>query len=184
MYRLEGLDEGWVRAGTRRVTVCTHVPPGEYVFRVKGSNNDGVWNDEGAAVRLSITPPFWGTWYFRGMSAFVVLAGLTVFYRRRLRRWQRERQMQQQFSLKVMESQENERKRIAGELHDSLGQDLLVIRNRALLGLRDSALSAHARDQLNQISAVAAQAISGVREIAHDLRPYQLDRLGLTKAVT
>jgi signal transduction histidine kinase len=135
-------------------------------------------------VHVSITPPFWETWTFRIVSGVAALAALFLFYRRRIRGLEQERRTQEAYSLRLIESQENERKRIASELHDSLGQDLLVIRNRALLGLKDSALSEHARDQLDQISAVAAQAISGVREIAHDLRPYQLDRLGLTKAVT
>jgi signal transduction histidine kinase len=96
---------------------------------------------------------------------------------------EKEKRTQQEFSRRLMESQENERKRIAGELHDSLGQDLLVVRNRALLGLKDDALSEHLRSQLDQIKAVATQAINNVREISYDLRPYQLDRLGLTKAI-
>jgi signal transduction histidine kinase len=106
-----------------------------------------------------------------------------LFYRRRVKGLEKEKRLQQEFSMRLMESQENERKRIAGELHDSLGQNLLVIRNRALLGLKDTELSKQARDQLDQISSVATQAIDEVREISYDLRPYQLDRLGLTKAI-
>jgi signal transduction histidine kinase len=109
---------------------------------------------------------------------------LLFFYRRRVSGLEKEKRTQQEFSARLMESQENERKRIAGELHDSLGQNLLVIRNRALLGLKDHAISEQARNQLDQISSVATQAINEVREIAYDLRPYQLDRLGLTKAIT
>ncbi len=183
VYKLEGLDEEWVKAGTRRVAYYTHVPPGTYVFRVEGSNNDGVWNNLGAQISVVVTPPFWGTWWFRALSSMTLVAGLVLFYRRRVQGLEKEKRVQQEFSMRLMESQENERKRIAGELHDSLGQNLLVIRNRALLGLKDTELSKQARDQLNQISSVATQAIDEVRAISYDLRPYQLDRLGLTKAI-
>ncbi|MBM2841898.1 MAG: response regulator receiver protein [Bacteroidetes bacterium] len=183
-YMMEGFDRNWTYCGERRYAHYTHLDPGEYTFKVKASNNDGVWNEQGATVHLSITPPFWGTWWFRLISSASVVAGLFLFYRRRVYAYEKDKRTQQEFSLRLMESQENERKRIAGELHDSLGQNLLVIRNRALLGLKDAELSKQARDQLDLISSVATQAIDEVREISYDLRPYQLDRLGLTKAIT
>lgn len=184
IYKLEGLEEEWVKAGTRRVAYYTHVPPGAYVFRVSGSNNDGVWNNLGASISVVVTPPFWGTLWFRALSSMALVSGFVLFYRRRVHGLEKEKRMQQEFSMRLMESQENERKRIAGELHDSLGQDLLVVRNRALLGLKDPSLNGNVRDQLDQISSVATQAINNVREISYDLRPYQLDRLGLTKAIS
>jgi signal transduction histidine kinase/streptogramin lyase len=183
MYRLEGLEDEWVTAGTRRVAYYTHIPPGTYIFHVRGSNNDGVWNEKGAQVNVVVTPPFWGTWWFRILSSASLVAGLFLLYRRRVQGLEKEKRVQQEFSNRLMESQENERKRIAGELHDSLGQNLLVIRNRALLGLKDTELSKQTRDQLDQISSVSTQAIDEVRSISYDLRPYQLDRLGLTKAI-
>ncbi len=73
-YILEGFDRDWVHAGTRRYAAYTNVPPGTYTFRVRASNNDGVWNETGLAVRVVITPPFWATWWFRGLVAVVVLA--------------------------------------------------------------------------------------------------------------
>ena len=98
-------------------------------------------------------------------------------------RLKRARATQEAFSRQLIESQENERKRIAGELHDSLGQNLLIIKNRALLGLTPDAPATVSIEQLNEISSTATQAIEEVREIARNLRPYKLDRLGLTKAL-
>jgi signal transduction histidine kinase/ligand-binding sensor domain-containing protein len=180
-YMMEGFDRNWTYSGTRRYAHYTHLDPGEYAFRVKASNNDGVWNESGASVHVSIMPPFWGTWWFRLASVLCMVGGLLLFYRRRVSALENEQRIQREFSLRLMESQENERKRIAGELHDSLGQNLLVIRNRALLGLKET--GENTRTQLDLISSVASQAIEEVREIAYDLRPYQLDRLGLTKAI-
>jgi len=60
-YRLEGFDEGWVDAGTRHEVTYTNLDPGDYVFRVRGSNADGVWNDVGATVALTVAPAWWAT---------------------------------------------------------------------------------------------------------------------------
>ncbi len=83
-YILEGFDNEWVEAGTRREAIYTNLEPGEYTFRVQGSNNDGIWNMEGTVLTLTITPPWWGTWYFRlgAIVSFIAFAVLT--YRRRI----------------------------------------------------------------------------------------------------
>lgn len=83
----------------------------------------------------------------------------------------------------MIQSQENERKRIAAELHDSLGQNLLIIKNRALLGVNVSRDDGAAKEQFDEITASASHAIEEVREIAYNLRPYHLDRLGLTSTI-
>jgi len=182
-YRMEGFDRDWVNAGARRYASYTHLDPGSYVFRVNASSTAGMWDETGAAVRIRIVPPYWQTWWFRVAAGVVILGLLAALYQRRVGALKRDRRLQQEFSSRLMESQENERKRIAGELHDSLGQNLLVIRNRALMGLKDESLGKQARDQFDQISSVATQAIDEVRGISYGLRPYQLDRLGLTKAI-
>jgi signal transduction histidine kinase len=112
-------------------------------------------------------------------------AGLIVWaVEVRLWRVRREHASQRALSRRLIETQENERKRIAAELHDSLGQNLLVIKNRALLGMQQSSGAADgAKEQLGEISRVASASLAEVREISHGLRPYQLDRLGLTKAL-
>jgi serine phosphatase RsbU (regulator of sigma subunit) len=82
-YLMEGFDEDWISSGTRRFVTYTNLDPGEYVFRVKGSNNDGLWNEEGASVKIIITPPFWETWWFRALSAMLVIGlAFTGYYRR------------------------------------------------------------------------------------------------------
>ena len=73
-YMMEGFDEDWVRAGTKREVTYTNLDPGEYTFRVKGSNNDGVWNEEGTSLRITIVPPYWQTWWFRTASVLALFA--------------------------------------------------------------------------------------------------------------
>ena len=89
---------------------------------------------------------------------------------------------QQAFSRQLIQSQERERQRIAAELHDSLGQNLLVVQNRALLGAL-SHQDGEARKQFNEIGAAVAQTLEEVRTISYNLRPHHLDQLGLTTAI-
>jgi signal transduction histidine kinase len=112
-----------------------------------------------------------------------VAGGLLLIYLRRVRALERARRDEQKFSREVLESQERERKRIAGELHDGLVQTLLVAKNRSLLGLQKLGDPARVSRELSEISGALSDAIEEVREIAHNLRPYQLDRLGLTAAL-
>jgi signal transduction histidine kinase/DNA-binding NarL/FixJ family response regulator len=74
-YIMENLDKDWNYVGTRRFAGYTNVPPGEYTFRVIGSNRDGIWNEAGASIKITITPPFWQTWWFRIIVAAVLIGG-------------------------------------------------------------------------------------------------------------
>src|SRR5206468_4300280 len=110
-------------AGTRRIAYYNHLPPGSYLFKVIAANSDGVWNETGASLPLTVVPPFWRTWWFYSLL-LAGLAGLVVFgYERRVRAAQRAHAAQAAFARQLLESQEAERKRIAAELHDSLGQN-------------------------------------------------------------
>ena len=94
-HKMEGLDEDWIYTDSeKRFATYTTLPPGKYVFRVKGSNNDGVWNEEGASIRIIITPPFWKTWWFRIITALVFIALVFGLYQRRLRTVQMKTELQ------------------------------------------------------------------------------------------
>jgi signal transduction histidine kinase/ligand-binding sensor domain-containing protein len=182
-YQLVGLDRDWIDAGTRRAVYYSHLPPGDYTFRVIAANSDGVWNMAGAEIRIRCLPPFYRTWWFMTMAITVVATGVLLAYRRRILQLQRDQLAQEAFSRRLIESQEQERKRIAAELHDSLGQNLLIIKNRALLGRVVLEKNGAVGEQFDEISESASQAIDEVREIAYNLRPHHLDRLGLTKTL-
>ncbi len=77
-YRLEGFGNDWIPATSdRRFATFTGLAPGSYVFRVKAANSDGFWNERGAALRLTVEPPFWATWWSR-IGAALLLAGLAA----------------------------------------------------------------------------------------------------------
>ncbi|MGH8176484.1 MAG: two-component regulator propeller domain-containing protein [Steroidobacter sp.] len=89
MYMLEGYDEAWVDAGARRTAYYTGLPPGDYTFRVKASNNDGVWNEDGAALRFTLQPQFYQTTWFLLLCAAAAIAFAVLVYRLRIGRLKR-----------------------------------------------------------------------------------------------
>lgn len=180
-YRLAG-DADWTYAGTRRTAYFSRLPPGRYRFEVAAANRDGVWSPDPAALTFSVQPAPWMTWWFRLCIALLAGTALALFVQRRLARVRTRAASQREFSRRILEGQEQERQRIAAELHDSVGQGILVMKNRAELGLRATD-TAVARTQLEQISDIASETLKETRAIAHNLRPYQLDRLGLAATV-
>jgi len=157
----------------------------------------GVWNNENAGVTPSIRlrspgdvvvlsgPPWW-TWQktvvLIGALIGIAAGALSWAYWLR-RRFERQQAAQLAFSRHVLVCVEEERKRIAANLHDSLGQVLLAIKNHALLAMQSNPTEKNVQDRLKEISLTSSQAIHEVRQIIHGLRPYQLDRLGLTQAI-
>lgn len=90
-YTLEGLDEGWIEAGSRRDAYFTHLDPGEYTFRVIAANSDGVWNETGATVSFVLQPHFYQTAWFIGLVAFIFLTTGPTYYLYRMRMMKRRR---------------------------------------------------------------------------------------------
>lgn len=182
-YKLEGFDQNWIEVGTRRTAYYTQLPPGTYRFLVTASTTNGVWNEQ-AAIRVVIvhSNPIWKKWWFILSVSVLMILAVIVFYRLRLRKADQVRRQQQEFSRLLIDSQERERKRIAGELHDGLGQTLLIIKNRAFLGTKARDLE-NANEQFKEISVSSGDALNQAREIAYYLRPSQLERFGLTSAL-
>jgi two-component system sensor histidine kinase ChiS len=178
-YKLEGVDKDWIDNGTDNEASYTNIDPGTYTFKVKGANNDGVRSEKAASLRIIIAPPFWRTWWFYTLIG-VIAVGLFIFiYHSRTDALRKEKQLQEEFSKQLIQSQEKERRRIAAELHDSLSQNLIVINNT----IQQVESPDGSQQQMQQISSMVMESLDEVREIAYNLHPHQLDRLGLKKAV-
>jgi signal transduction histidine kinase len=138
------------------------------------------------SILLYRVPSFWEAYKWRivAISVLCILEALLIMWllinRKRIRRSQ---QAVQQLSGRLLMLRDEEQQRVAAELHDGLGQNLAIIKNRAMIGLRDETNDGRAREQLQEIAATANASIVEVREIAHNLRPYELDRLGLVSAI-
>lgn len=126
-YRLRGHEDAWTDAGDVRVAHFTKLSPGDYVFEVEASNEDGVWSDRPATLAVTVQPPFWRTWWFLllagGALLGAIVATVHIISTQRLKR--------QVAILRQQEALERERARIARDLHDQLGASLTQV---ALLG--------------------------------------------------
>jgi signal transduction histidine kinase len=139
-----------------------------------------IWLRDPADVVLLSGPPWW-SWKYTALlvGSLLLVVALSLLRIQWLRR-RLERHLE--LSRQILESQESERHRIAANLHDSLGQNLLVIKNQARLAMQPAEDSVR-RHRLDEISECASEAIAEVREITYALRPYQLDRLGLSQTI-
>ncbi len=129
--------------------------------------------------------PWWTPMKVVALIGFLltVLGGTLLWIQLLGRRYERRQLAQLEFSRQILKSQETERHRIAANLHDSLGQNLLVIKNQVRFAMQ-STLDRHTLSKrLDEISGMASQVIEEVRQITHDLRPYQLERVGLTQTL-
>jgi signal transduction histidine kinase/ligand-binding sensor domain-containing protein len=119
-YMLEGFDEGWQDAGTRRQAFYAKVPPGHYTFRVIASNNDGLWSPASAAMQFYLPPTFLESWYFTALILMAAAALLSLLYKLRLRH------ATNQVRSRLLERL-RERERIAQDLHDTFFQSIQLL---------------------------------------------------------
>ncbi len=182
-YMLEGIDRTWSRPTDLRQVTYAALIPGTYTFHVEAFNGEGVKSTSPASYTFTIDLPYWRRWWFIMLANAVVLGAIALGAVRRVRVLRKERQVQQEFSRQLLSSQEEERKRIAAELHDSIGQDLTLIKNHSVLALNDLPPGSSAVPHLREIDAISSETMQDVRRISHNLRPYQIDRLGITRAL-
>jgi signal transduction histidine kinase/ligand-binding sensor domain-containing protein len=177
-YMLESRDQDWRDAGGRRQAFYTNLPPGNYRLRVKACNNNGVWNEAGAAWDFSIAPAYYQTIWFRLACGSALATLLWWLYRLRLRR------IALQFNMRL-EERVDERTRIAGELHDTLLQSFqgLMLRFQTVAELLP-AYPLEAKQSLEGALERADQAIREGRDAVHDLRSGTVVGTDLAQAVT
>jgi signal transduction histidine kinase len=166
-YRLHGLDADWVEADTRRVAAYPQIPPGDYRFQVLACNSDGVWNETGAAVDLTIEPNWWETAWFRVLAplaaAGLLGGGVLLVLRRRHRR-----QIQH---LQLQRATERERARIAQDLHDDLGAGLTQISLNTAMAQNPSVPPALAGTLLDEIDQRSRTLVIALDEIVWAVNP-------------
>jgi signal transduction histidine kinase/streptogramin lyase len=169
-YKMEGFEEEWNKVDSaRRFATYTNLDPGDYVFRVIASNNDGIWNEEGASIRITITPPWWETAWFRIGLGVLVIGLLAGGFRWRVSSLQaRSRELETQVSertqeLQVAKEDAEEAKEIAEEANQAKSTFLANMSHElrtplnAILGFtrlmaRDESLSAQQQDRLKIIN--------------------------------
>lgn len=166
-YRLRGVDEDWVDAGARRTASYTALAPGTYRFEVMGSNNDGVWSEGAATLGFVMQPYLWQTWWFRIVSALVLIGGIVglVRYASVLRLRRRLTDLERRHAL------EHERVRISRDLHDNLGADLSQLALWSELAAGQTARPEEMAARVRSVSSLAREVIQNVEEIVWTVNP-------------
>jgi ligand-binding sensor domain-containing protein len=151
-YYLEGFHEEWVELGTRNFVEFTNLEPGSYTFSVKGANSSGIWSNDNPSIHLTITPPFWETWWFRLITFILVIGILYTIYKIRVN------------SLLQIE---RTRTGIARDLHDDLSATLSSIYYfaAAIKEDRPKSLSKNASKFLSLISEGTSEAQEKIQDI-------------------
>ena len=174
-YKLEGFDRDWVYCGTRRYASYTNLDGGTYVFRVKGSNNDGLWNEAGTSIAVIITPPFWTTWWFTTIFLVTIVAsiGSTIRYIETRKLRLRLRDVEQEHAL------ERERLRISRDMHDEVGAKLTKISIMSELAMKGRPKADGGTTELLNISQTAREVIDNISAILWAINPRndKLDNL-------
>lgn len=168
-YKLEGFDKDWIYCGTSRSATYTNLDGGSYTFCVKGSNNDGIWNEKGTSLIIVITPPVWQTWWFR-IIVLVVLFFLVGGTIRFIERHKLKRKIEKLEQERVLE---RERERISQDMHDEVGSSLSEI---AILSELAKKKPEEAKHHVQEISERAAEVIDSVSDIVWAMNP-QNDKL-------
>jgi signal transduction histidine kinase len=198
-YKLEPLEPGWNEVGSKqRLATYTNLDPGKYVFRVQGSNGDGLWNEEGVSLPVLITPPWWRTNWFRALCALTFLAILWTVYQVRVHTFKRRQALlerhqavleQHQTEIRALneqmvKAQEAERMRIAGDLHDSVLQQITSFTLRLGTAKFHVPPDSKAKATIIGLQQELIKIGTDIRHISHELHPALLHEAGLPAALT
>ena len=168
-YRLEGLDSDWVEAGTRRVALYNFVPPGNYQFRVIACNGDGIWNEQGASLQMTIGRHFWQSRWFLWVLALGVISAVAGSARlaEKRRLYQRMKRLEQERVL------ERERTRIAQDLHDIMGAKLCRISFLSEHARRQDAVPMELQAEMSSISDDSREVLQSLDEMVWAVNPQK-----------
>src|SRR6266566_2310296 len=176
-YKLEGWDNDWQDAGTRRQAFYSNLPPRNYTFRVKACNNSGVWNEAGTFLNFSVAPAYYQTWWVRSLCVATFLGLLAGAHQLRLR------QVAHQFNMRL-EERVSERTRIARDFHDTLLQSFqgVLLKFHAVTYLLHD--RPEAQKTLETVIEQARQAITEGRDAVQGLRSSTLVTGDLAQAIS
>jgi len=150
-YMLEGLDPDWIYCGASRFATYTNLDGGEYTFRVKACNNDGLWNEEGLAIGIVVMPPPWKTWWAYTVYGLLIFVAVSGIVRYRVHVKARELEVRARIERARVEEREKVRQKSSADFHDEAGNILTKITLFTELALRGEQKGGKLSDYLHNI---------------------------------
>jgi signal transduction histidine kinase/ligand-binding sensor domain-containing protein len=182
-YKLEGWDSDWQDVGTRRQAVYANLPPRTYRFRVIAANNSGVWNETGASLDFSIDAAYYQTRWFPTLVMGMLIGVVWAAHRIRVGIVEKHEHEIRALNERLMKAQEQERIRIAGELHDGVMQQMLAVTMMLGTAKRRIGNETEATATIDKVQEKLIQVGTDIRQLSHDLHPPALQVAGLPQAV-
>ncbi len=179
-YKLEGLDEQWISAGTRNYVSYTNLNGGNYIFKIKSSNNNNVWSDP-ASVAIYIRPPFWQYKLFIPALIIILAAAGFLIYRNRIKNIHR---LQTEKLLAEIDAQEKERRRIARDLHDEFGTKMSAL--KIYLSTYEKFIDHQNQEAVKtkkELYSIVDDSMHDLRSLLMDLSPKTLEMHGFASAL-
>ena len=194
-YIMEGFDKDWIKSGTRRFASYTNLDPGEYTFKIKSTNADGIWNDRSKSILIIITPPFWKTWwaYITYCLVFIICFYLISKYRSNKRKKKEEERLNAvierekltqaelrveaaEYKTRVIETEkeiekQQIRNRISADLHDEIGSNLSSIILLSSLVDKKQNFDDELRKYITEIHGAAKISAEAIRDIVWFINP-------------
>jgi signal transduction histidine kinase/ligand-binding sensor domain-containing protein/CheY-like chemotaxis protein len=183
-YFLEGFDKEWIYTdASKRFATYTNLDPGEYTFKVKGSNNDGIWNEAGTSIKLIITPPWWSTWWAYSLYVLLGLAALYSIRRYELNRSQLKNQVKlDEVKLKEREETDKMKSRFFANISHEFRTPLTLILGPAEYINKDSS-GEEIEKQTNVIKRNAKRLLGLINQLL-DLSKLEAGKLELKASKT
>ncbi|NOG47483.1 MAG: hypothetical protein HND50_19750 [Calditrichaeota bacterium] len=170
-YKMEGFDDEWIKSGSRRFVTYTNLDPGEYIFRVRGSNNDGIWNEEGTSIGITITPPPWQTWWAYILYFIFLSAAIFSYIQFKVREKDKELEMFARIEKAKSEERAMVRKKASADFHDEAGNLITKISLFVELAKRTEKKESQTKGYLEKIEENTKQLSGGMRDFIWSLDP-------------
>jgi ligand-binding sensor domain-containing protein/signal transduction histidine kinase len=166
-YKLDGLDHDWVKAGVQNIAYYSQLKPGLYQFQVMVGGSDGEWHGANYGLQLRIIPRWWERRWIQALASALLISTLVAVLT-----WAQRRKLRLQMErLEMQQAVENERRRIARDLHDELGARLTATALQGELAMQDGKIPDHAKSQMNLITRRVRQLIGAVDEVVWTTDP-------------
>ncbi|MCG8569614.1 MAG: histidine kinase [Spirochaetes bacterium] len=181
---LDNYHTEWLYIDRQNYITYSNIPPGNYLFRVKGANSKGIWSEIKEPLKVKVHPEFYQTYWFYLLVIICCISLIFIIYKLRTRSLKKQNQILKEYAYHIVQAREKERTSVAREVHDELGQILTVLKMDLFwlynhLDQQKDVLS----EKINNTLDLANVSLESIKRLSAKLRPNVLDNLSLSKAV-